>query len=234
MNVIAENVARIREEMARAEARAGRPEGSVQLLAATKMNGADQVRAAIAAGVDACGENRVQELVEKNEQGAYTGAPLHFIGHLQKNKAKFLVGVADLIQSVDSPELMAVIDRLAEKKGVVQDILIEVNIGGEAAKSGILPEQADEMSAKMEEYPNLCLRGFMTIPPIAVENGGNLRYFAKMYQLYVDIKRKKYDNTNIEYLSMGMSDDFADAIKEGSTMIRVGTRIFGARQYVKK
>ena len=112
MNVIAENVARIREEMARAEARAGRPEGSVQLLAATKMNGADQVRAAIAAGVDACGENRVQELVEKNEQGAYTGAPLHFIGHLQKNKAKFLVGVADLIQSVDSPELMAVIDRL--------------------------------------------------------------------------------------------------------------------------
>ena len=94
MNVIAENVARIREEMARAEARAGRPEGSVQLLAATKMNGADQVRAAIAAGVDACGENRVQELVEKNEQGAYTGAPLHFIGHLQKNKAKFLVGVA--------------------------------------------------------------------------------------------------------------------------------------------
>ena len=104
MNVIAENVARIREEMARAEARAGRPEGSVQLLAATKMNGADQVRAAIAAGVDACGENRVQELVEKNEQGAYTGAPLHFIGHLQKNKAKFLVGVADLIQSVDSPE----------------------------------------------------------------------------------------------------------------------------------
>ena len=90
------------------------------------------------------------------------------------------------------------------------------------------------MSAKMEEYPNLCLRGFMTIPPIAVENGGNLRYFAKMYQLYVDIKRKKYDNTNIEYLSMGMSDDFADAIKEGTTMIRVGTRIFGARQYVKK
>ncbi|MBQ9268430.1 MAG: YggS family pyridoxal phosphate-dependent enzyme [Oscillospiraceae bacterium] len=234
MNVIAENVARIREEMARAEAQAGRPEGSVQLLAATKMNGAEQVRAAIAAGVDACGENRVQELVEKNEQSAYTGAPLHFIGHLQKNKAKFLVGVADLIQSVDSPELMAVINRLAEKKGVVQDILIEVNIGGETAKSGILPEQADEMSAKMEEYPNLCLRGFMTIPPIAVENGGNLRYFAKMYQLYVDIKRKKYDNTNIEYLSMGMSDDFADAIKEGTTMIRVGTRIFGARQYVKK
>jgi len=234
MNVIAENVARIREEMARAEARAGRPEGSVKLLAATKMNGAEQVRRAIEAGVDACGENRVQELVEKNAQGAYAGAPLHFIGHLQKNKAKFLVGTVDMIESVDSPELMSVLNRLAEKQGVRQDILIEVNIGGEAAKSGILPEMADEMAAKMAEFPNLCLRGFMTIPPIARENGGNLRYFAKMYQLYVDIKAKKYDNTSIDYLSMGMSDDFADAIMEGTTMIRLGTRIFGERQYVKK
>ncbi len=160
--------------------------------------------------------------------------PLHFIGHLQRNKAKLLVGVADVIQSVDSEELMALLNRLAAQKGIRQDILVEINIGGEAAKSGILPEQADEMAAKMAEYPSLRLRGFMTIPPISVENGGNLRYFAKMYQLYVDIKAKKYDNTSMDCLSMGMSDDFADAIKEGTTMIRVGTRIFGARQYVKK
>ena len=233
MNEIRENVSRIREEMARAEAQAGRPAGEVKLLAATKMNDAQRVREAIAAGVDICGENRVQELQEKNAQGAYAGAPLHFIGHLQKNKAKFLVGVADLIQSVDSPELMQVLNRLAAQRGLRQDILVEVNIGGETAKSGILPEQADEMAAQMREYPNLRLRGFMTIPPISVENGGNLRYFAKMYELYVDIKAKKYDNTNIDCLSMGMSDDFADAIKEGTTMIRVGTRIFGARQYVK-
>lgn len=233
MNQIAENVSRIREEMARAEAQAGRPAGEVQLLAATKMNDAQRVREAIAAGVDACGENRVQELQEKYPQGAYTGAPLHFIGHLQKNKAKFLVGVVDLIESVDSEALLSILDRLAAQKGVRQDVLIEVNIGGELAKSGIVPEQADEMSAKMEEYPHLRLRGFMTIPPISVENGGNLRYFAKMYQLYVDIKAKKYDNTNIDCLSMGMSDDFADAIKEGATLIRVGTRIFGSRQYVK-
>ena len=125
------------------------------------------------------------------------------------------------------------LNRLAAQRGLRQDILVEVNIGGETAKSGILPEQADEMAAQMKEYPNLRLRGFMTIPPISVENGGNLRYFAKMYQLYVDIKAKKYDNTSIDCLSMGMSDDFADAIKEGTTMIRVGTRIFGARQYVK-
>ncbi len=233
MNEIRENVSRIREEMARAEAQAGRPAGEVKLLAATKMNDAQRVREAIAAGVDICGENRVQELQEKNAQGAYAGAPLHFIGHLQKNKAKFLVGVADLIQSVDSSELMQVLNRLAAQRGLRQDILVEVNIGGETAKSGILPEQADEMAAQMKEYPNLRLRGFMTIPPISVENGGNLRYFAKMYQLYVDIKAKKYDNTSIDCLSMGMSDDFADAIKEGTTMIRVGTRIFGARQYVK-
>jgi hypothetical protein len=233
MKEIAENVARVREEIARAEAQAGRPSGSVKLLAATKMNDAQRVQAAIAAGVDICGENRVQELQEKYPQGAYTGAPLHFIGHLQKNKAKYLVGIVDMIQSVDSVELLQLLDRLAAQKGICQDILLEVNIGGEDAKSGILPQQADEFAGKMEEYPHLRLRGFMTIPPISVENGGNLRYFAKMYQLYVDIRTKKYDNTSIDCLSMGMSDDFADAIKEGTTMIRVGTRIFGARQYVK-
>lgn len=234
MTEIAENIARIREEMALAEARCGRPEGSVKLLAATKMNGAEAVREAIRAGVDICGENRVQELQEKLPQGAYAGAPLHFIGHLQRNKAKFLVGNVDVIQSVDSVPLLEIIDRLAREKGVRQDILLEVNIGKEAAKSGVLPEQADEFAAKMEDYPGICLRGFMTIPPISAENSGNLRYFAKMYQLYVDIKAKKYDNTNIDCLSMGMSDDFPDAIREGTTMIRVGTRIFGARQYVKK
>lgn len=233
MNEIVENISRIREEMARAEAQAGRSPGEVKLLAATKMNDAQRIRAAIAAGVDICGENRVQELQEKYAQGAYDGAPLHFIGHLQKNKAKFLVGTVDLIQSVDSEALMAVIDRLAAQKGIRQDILLEVNIGGETAKSGIIPEAADEMAAKISEFSNLRLRGFMAIPPISVENGGNLRYFAKMYQLYVDIKAKKYDNTNIDCLSMGMSDDFADAIKEGTTMIRVGTGIFGSRQYVK-
>ena len=234
MTEIAENIARIREEMARAEAQAGRSPGEVKLLAATKMNDAKRIQAAIAAGVDICGENRVQELQEKLPQGAYTGAPLHFIGHLQRNKAKLVVGRVDLIQSVDSVALLEVLDRLAAQQEVRQDILLEINIGGEAAKSGIVPELADEFAAKMGEYPSLCLRGFMTIPPISAEKGGNLSYFAKMYQLYVDIKGKKYDNTNIDCLSMGMSDDFADAIKEGTTMIRVGTRIFGARQYVKK
>ena len=233
MSEIADRVAVIREQMAKAAAQAGRAENEVKLLAATKMNDAQRVRQAIAAGVDICGENRVQELQEKNAQGAYEGCPLHFIDHLQKNKAKFLVGTVELIHSVDSVELMQTIDRLARQKALVQDILVEVNIGGEEAKSGIVPEAADEMAARMAEFPNLRLRGFMTIPPISTEKGGNLRYFSKMYELYVDIKAKKYDNTNIDCLSMGMSDDFADAIKEGTTMIRVGTAIFGSRQYVK-
>jgi pyridoxal phosphate enzyme (YggS family) len=233
MSEIADNVARIREQMALAAAQAGRREDEVLLLAATKMNDAQRVREAIAAGVDLCGENRVQELQEKLSQNAYEGCPLHFIGHLQKNKAKFLVGQVDLIQSVDSVELLGTLERLAAQKNLRQDILIEINVGGEAAKSGIPPEAADEFSAQMAEYPHLFLRGFMAIPPISTENCGNLRYFAKMYQLYVDIKGKKYDNTSIDCLSMGMSDDFADAIKEGTTLIRVGTSIFGSRQYVK-
>ena len=206
----------------------------MQLLAATKMNDASRVREAIAAGVDLCGENRVQELQQKLGENAYEGAPLHFIGHLQRNKAKALVGKVDLIQSVDSLALMEILNRLAREQGIVQDILLEVNIGGETAKSGVPPEAADEMAARMGDFPGLRLRGLMTIPPISEEIGGNLRFFAKMYQLYVDIKAKKYDNTIIDCLSMGMSDDFADAINEGSTLIRVGTRIFGARQYVKK
>lgn len=233
MTDIGENILAIREEMARAAARCGRQESEISLIAATKMNDADRVREAIAAGVDGCGENRVQELQQKLSEDAYRGCPLHFIGHLQRNKAKALVGNVDLIQSVDSIPLLETLEKLAAGKNIIQDILLEINIGGETAKSGIRPEEADEYAAKMTEYPHLLLRGFMTIPPIWEENRGNLRYFAKMYQLYVDIKAKKYDNTSIDCLSMGMSDDFADAIKEGATLIRVGTGIFGARQYVK-
>lgn len=233
MYTIADRVARIREEMAQAAAQAGRNEQEILLLAATKMNDSSRVQEAIRAGVDVCGENRVQELQEKLGENAYAGCPLHFIGHLQKNKAKFLVGNVDLIHSVDSVPLLETLERLAAQKGLTQDILLEINVGGEAAKSGIVPEAADEFSARMQDFPHLRLRGFMTIPPISVENGGNLRYFAKMYQLYVDIMGKKYDNNTIDCLSMGMSDDFADAIKEGTTMIRVGTSIFGSRQYVK-
>ena len=164
--------------------------------------------------------------------GAYEGARVHFIGHLQTNKVKQVVGKVALIQSIGSPELLAEVDKQAEKLGIVQDILLEVNIGGEAAKSGFSPDQIHAAAEVARALPHVQVRGLMTIPPVAAEPHGNLAYFEKMRWLYVDINAKIYDN-KMEYLSMGMSGDFADAIRCGSNMIRVGTAIFGARDYTK-
>ncbi len=231
MSAIAENIAVLRERIERAAAAAGRAAGEVAFVAATKMNDADNVRAAIAGGIDACGENRVQELVEKYEQGAYTGAPLHFIGGLQKNKVKYLVGKVDLIQSVDSYELALTIAKKAQQLGVTQDVLIEVNIGREEAKSGVLPECTDELLARLSEMDGIKVRGLMAIPPNIELNPKNIAYFEKMHNLYVDMRSKKYDNVNIEIMSMGMSGDFEAAIACGSNMVRIGSAIFGPRLY---
>ena len=230
---IAENVARIRAEMEAAAYRCGRDPKEIKLCAATKMNGAEAVRQAIAAGVDCCGENRVQELTAKLAENAYQGAPVHFIGHLQTNKVKFVVGKVDLIQSVDSLRLLTAIDKEAAKLGLVQDILLEVNIGQEASKSGFGAEDILPLVARTGEFPNVCIKGLMAIPPISHNSGENLKFFQKMFQLSVDIRNKIDDNVMVDCLSMGMSGDFADAISVGSTMIRVGTAIFGARDYAK-
>ena len=230
---ITENVARIRENIAKAAIAAGRDPASIKLCAATKMNGPDAVREAIAAGVDCCGENKVQELTAKLAEDAYTGAPVHFIGHLQTNKVKQVVGKVDLIQSVDSLRLLAAIDREAAKQGIRQDILLEINIGAEESKSGFTPEEVLEIADKLSGFPNVRLRGLMAIPPVCQNPGDNCKYFKKIYQLSVDITAKKDDNVCVDVLSMGMSDDYADAIACGSTMIRVGTAIFGARDYAK-
>ena len=233
MSQIAENIQSIRRRMEQAALDAGVDAGRVQLCAATKMNDAEAVKQAVIGGVDCCGENRVQELLAKQPLGAYEGRPVHFIGHLQTNKVKQVVGKVELIQSVDRQELLECIDRTARQKGLRQDILLEVNIGGEESKSGFTPEQAMEMAAKMGEFPGVFLKGLMAIPPISKKRGDNCRYFQKMHNLFVDISGKKYDNVSMVCLSMGMSDDFEDAIAEGSTMIRVGTAIFGPRNYQK-
>ena len=230
---IRDNIAAIRTRMNKAAAAAGRQAGEIQLCAATKTNDAERVKAAIRGGVDLCGENRVQEIQQKLPEGAYEGAPLHFIGRLQTNKVKYLVGVVDVIESVDRIALLETIDKLAQKKGVVQKILLEVNIGGEESKSGFTPEETLEIAAKMGDYPGVFLCGLMAIPPLSVKKGDNLRYFQQMYQLFIDISQKKYDNVSMVCLSMGMSDDFEDAIACGSTIIRIGTAIFGARNYNK-
>ena len=228
---IAENVALVRLEMERAAMACGRDPKEIKLCAATKMNDAEAVRQAIAAGVDCCGENRVQELLEKQKQNAYAGAPVHFIGHLQTNKVRQVVGKVDLIQSVDSEHLLRAIDSEAGRQGILQNILLEVNIGAEESKWGFTPQETLQLIDKIGQYPNVRVQGLMAIPPISHISGQNRKFFQKMFHLSVDIKNKIEDNVTVECLSMGMSGDFADAIACGSTMIRVGTAIFGARNY---
>ena len=228
---IAENVKDVKSKIAAAAIACGRDPQDILLCAATKMNDASRVREAVAAGVDICGENRVQELVEKNAQGAYEGCPLHFIGHLQKNKVKQVVGVVSLIHSVDSLELLEVINRRAEALGIVQDVLLEINIGAEEAKSGFSPDELDGILDKIGDFGSIKVCGLMAIPPICQNQEENRPYFSKMKQLFVDIGAKKYDNISMDLLSMGMSADYEVAISEGANIVRVGTGIFGARDY---
>ena len=228
---IAENVALVRENMALAARKAGRDPGEILLLAATKMNDADRVREAIAAGVDACGENRVQEMLEKQALGAYAGAPLHFIGHLQKNKVKQVVGLAELIHGADSRELLETISRVAESRGLVQDVLLEVNIGGEASKSGFAPEEVPAALEYAAALPALRVRGLMAIPPVCAAPEENRPFFLRMQKLFIDNGGKKYDNVSMDFLSMGMSGDYTEAIACGANLIRVGSGIFGPRHY---
>ncbi len=228
---IAENVARVRAQIDAAAIAAGRDPREILLCAATKMNDSAAVREAIAAGADCCGENRVQELTAKLSDNAYAGAPVHFIGHLQTNKVKQVVGKVDLIQSVDSRRLLAAIDKEVAKQGICQDILLEINVGEEASKSGFRAEDILPLLEEIGEYANIRIKGIMAIPPIQQKDGENLKFFQKMYNLSVDITAKKYDNVLVDIISMGMSGDYAEAIRCGSTMVRVGTAIFGPRDY---
>jgi len=230
---IAENVAHIKSQIARAAAEAGRDPSTILLCAATKMNDADAVRQAIAAGVDCCGENRVQELTQKLAENAYEGAPVHFIGHLQTNKVRQVVGKVSLIQSVDRLKLLQAIQDEAARQGICQDILLQVNVGREESKGGFLTEEIPSLISSLYQYPNIRVCGLMAIPPICHNSGDNDKFFQEICNVGVDITRKKYDNVSVDILSMGMSDDFESAIRFGSTMIRVGTAVFGARNYTK-
>lgn len=228
---IAENIACVRAEIARAAEEAGRDPREIVLVGASKMNDAQACREAIAAGIDALGENRVQEMTAKLDQHAYDGAPLHFIGHLQRNKVRQVVGRVSLIQSVGSLPLLEEIEKTAAARELVQDILLEVNIGGEEAKSGFAPEEVFSAGEAALRCPHVRVRGLMTIPPADADREANLGYFREVRALYVDMNEKLFHN-ELEYLSMGMSGDYADAIREGATMVRVGTAIFGARHYL--
>ena len=227
---IAENIAQVRASIAAAAREAGRAPSEITLVGASKMNDAAACREAVAAGIDALGENRVQEMTAKLEENAYDGAPLHFIGHLQRNKVKQVVGKVSLIQSAGSLELLEEIEKTAGKLDIVQDILLEVNIGREEAKSGFLPEALLSGAETALEKPHIRVLGVMTIPPADADREANLQYFDKVRALFIDMSEKLFHN-KLQVLSMGMSGDYEDAVRAGATMVRVGTAIFGSRHY---
>lgn len=228
---LSQHIQAVQTRIADAALRAGRNPGDITLCAATKVQADDTIRAAIAAGIRVCGENRVQELTAHLAADAYAGAKeIHFIGHLQTNKVKQVVGHVALIQSVDSDRLLRAIDAQAGKLGLVQDILLEVNIAGEESKGGCLLQDLPGLLDLVCTLEHVRFRGLMSIPPVSPTPGANRPYFSAMRQLFVDIKGKMSDNQdNITCLSMGMSDDFEDAISEGATLVRVGTALFGPR-----
>lgn len=227
---LAQRIAAVRARIDAAARAAGRDPGEIALEAATKTQSPETVRAAIAGGVRLCGENRVQELVRKLDAFAYDGAEVHFIGHLQTNKLRQVVGRVEMIESVDSPRLLEGVADWAQRLGRVQDVLLEVNIAAEASKSGFSPDGLLPAALRAAELPGVRLRGLMCIPPRAEEAGGNRKFFAETFRLLVDIRRKIGDNnSDINCLSMGMSGDFEDAIGAGATIVRVGTGLFGPR-----
>ena len=225
-----ENIEAVRAGLDAAAIAAGRDPSSITLLAATKTQTSDTIREAIAAGITVCGENRVQELTAHLAGSAYEGADIHFIGHLQTNKVKYVVGKVSLIHSVSSEKLLRAIGAQADKLGIVQDILLEINLAGEESKSGFAPEQALDAARTAANLQGVRLRGLMCIPPASGEKEENFQHFETLHQLAVDIKQKMEDNKlNMDVLSMGMSGDYQEAVAAGSTCIRVGSALFGPR-----
>ena len=227
---IKENVDIIRYEIGETCAKVGRNPDEVLLMGVSKTKTAQDVEAAIKAGITLFGENRVQELVQKAEMFQKYNVPCHIIGNLQTNKVKYLPPLTNCIQSVDSLKLAKEIDKQYLKAGQIADVLVEVNIGEEESKGGIQLETAYEFIHEISEFKGIKVKGLMCVPPIC--DGDMVRkYFAQMYQLFVDIQSKNVDNVNMDILSMGMSDDYKYAIMEGSNLVRVGSKIFGRRNY---
>ena len=225
------NYKTICENIAAAAESAGRSAEDIIFLAATKTVDAAVINHAISLGLRYIGENRVQELLSKYDEYDLDHASLQFIGHLQTNKVRQIVGKVDLIQSVDSVKLAREISRCSGNMGITTDILLEVNIGREENKSGVMPEALYELLDKIREIDSIKVRGLMAIPPICENAQENCKFFDNMRNIFLDIKHKNIDNISMDILSMGMSDDYAEAIRCGANMIRVGSALFGARNY---
>ncbi len=228
---VEENYKRINERIAEAAEKSGRRREDITLLAATKTVDAATINHAISLGLDHIGENRVQELLSKYEQYDLEHCSLQFIGHLQTNKVRQIVDKVDLIQSVDSLRLAKEIASQSLKRNKITDILVEVNIGREENKSGVFEENLEELLCQISQLEGISVKGLMTIPPICENEHKILKYFNNMHKLFIDISQKKLDNVSMTILSMGMSADYYEAILEGANMVRVGSALFGARNY---
>ena len=231
---MAEAVAEIRRRMDAAAREAGRDPASVQLCAACKTHTPETIALSAHLPIDLFGENHVQELCANYDAGAYCGKPVHFIGHLQTNKIKKVLGKASLIQSVDSAHLLAALEKEAAKLDIAQDILLEVNIGGEASKTGVSPDELWALLDTAAAQPHLRVKGLMAIPPVNDDDAENRALLRQVYKLFVQAGERGYENVRMETLSMGMSGDFENAIREGATLVRIGTAIYGARDYGPK
>lgn len=225
------NLKTIREEIARAAALSGRSEQDIDFMAVTKTVDEMFINHAIDCGITLIGENKVQEMLRKKPNLHLNGVRKNLIGHLQSNKAGQIVGEVDMIESVDSVKIGREIGKQSVKKGIVTDVLIEVNIGREESKTGFMPEVVEESIAELSSVAGLHICGLMTIPPICEKNTELCKFFTNIYNMYVDIGSKKLDNVSMNILSMGMSGDYAEAIRSGSNHIRVGSKIFGPRIY---
>lgn len=229
VKIFDENYSRIKEEIALAAQKSGRKPQDITLLAATKTVDVEIINHAIKNGIDYIGENRVQELTAKND--FYLPVHKHFIGHLQTNKVKYIIDKVELIESVDSLRLAKEISKEAVKRGKVMDILLEINIGNEESKSGFRAEEVIDSAKEISKLVGVRIQGIMAIPPICEDEQILRGYFKKMSKLFVDIGNEKIDNSSMKILSMGMSDDFAVAIEEGANLVRIGTALFGRRNY---
>lgn len=231
MQMVAENYKRICERIGQAAVKSGRNPEDIRFMAVTKTVEPAYINQAIACGVNLVGENRVQEFLGKRDALHLEHCEKHLIGHLQTNKVKQIVGQVNMIQSVSSGKLAKEIAKQSTMLGIVTPILLEVNIGGEESKSGFSLESLYENMEEIGKMNGVSVRGLMTIPPICETTEEIKPFFSKMHETFIDIREKNIDNISMQILSMGMSGDFAAAIEEGATLVRVGSALFGARQY---
>jgi hypothetical protein len=231
--MIKENLEEVSKRIGQACIRAGRDPKEVTLIAVSKTKPVEMVREAYDAGARCFGENKPQEIRDKYPQ-LPEDARWHMIGHLQRNKIKYIIDKVCLIHSVDSVRLAEAIDEEAEKHGIVMPVLVEVNVAGEESKFGVTPEQTEDFIRQISVYPHIHVEGLMTIAPFTENAEDNRTYFRRLKKLYVDISDKNIDNVSMCNLSMGMTGDYEIAVEEGATMVRVGTGIFGARDYTAR